>query len=107
MFIEELTEYDINQFRFETPIQVDGKIVPVRVYCDDRFYDDPRGSSPYIMFLRDFSCRISHCRDEHVKKELNRLYLRFMRKTFGEDYDNALSQHIFKQCKDQDKNVEL
>jgi len=100
MFIERLNDYTINKFRLSLPLTVDGKPVPVRVYCADRFYDDPRGTTPYIMFLKDFSCRISHS-DERVKQELNRQYIRFMRETFGEEYDNALSVHIFKKCEEE------
>lgn len=108
MFIEKLDEYAINRFRLTLPITVDGKRVPVRVFCNDRFYDDPRGNTPYIMFLKDFSCRISHA-DERVKKELNMFYIRFMRETFGEEYDDALSVHIFKKCEEEEKakNLEL
>lgn len=107
MFIERLNDYTINKFRLSLPLTVDGKPVPVRVYCADRFYDDPRGTTPYIMFLKDFSCRISHS-DEHVKQELNRQYIRFMRETFGEEYDNALSVHIFKKCEEEKAaNLEL
>lgn len=95
MFVERLTEIDINKFRIITPLTVEGKIVPYRVYCNGKFYNDPRGNSPYIIFLRDYTCSLP-LSSETNKSNLKRHYIKFMIDTFGEEYKNALSIHLFK-----------
>ena len=95
MFVERLTEIEINKFRILTPLTVDGKVVPYRVYCNGKFYNDLRGTSQYIVFLRDFSCSAPFA-TENAKANLKRHYRQFMMNVIGDEYKNALSVHLFK-----------
>ena len=103
MFTERLTEHQLYTFRVLTPLSVDGKPIPFRIYCNGKFYDDPRGSSQYIVFLRDFSCRLPMS-DKNTKKTLNRHYLDFMRNEFGKEYEEAYSKYLLEKI-EEEKNV--
>ncbi len=94
MFIEKLTDIQIQQFKVMTPLSIDGKRIPYRIICDDKYYNDPTGSTPYAIFLRDFSCSLSYA-SKDTKDELNKHYRKFMRSIFKEEYDEALSNYLY------------
>ena len=94
MFVEKLTDLQIQQFKVMTPLSINCKRIPYRIVCNDRYYNDPTGSSPYAIFLRDFSCSLSYASKDD-KAELNRHYRKFMRSIFKEEYDKALSNYLY------------
>ena len=105
MFIERLTEHDIEKFRIITPLTVEGKIIPFKIHCNNTFYSDVRGSSTDVIFLKDFTLSIPFITTDETKNALKRHYRQFMIDTFGDEYRNALSLHLFKNS-DTEKTVE-
>lgn len=95
MFTERLTEFDINKFRTITQLTVEGKVIPFRICCNDVFYNDLRGNTKYVMFLKDFTCILPFA-EKDIKDNLNRHYRQFMIEKFGNEYRNALSIYLFK-----------
>ena len=95
MFTERLTELEIQQFKVMTPISIEGKRIPYQIVCNNKTYSDPLGSSPYTIFLRDFSCSLSYA-NKAAKEDLNWHYRKFMRSIFKEEYDMALSNYLYK-----------
>ena len=95
MFIEKLTDIQIQQFKVMTPISIEGKRIPYRIVCGNRYMNDPNGSSPYTIFLRDFSCSLSYA-SKDTKEELNWHFRKFMLSIFKEEYDEALSNYLYR-----------
>lgn len=85
MYIEKLTEKEINAFRENTPLKAKGKIVPFKVFCAGKCYDDPRGRSEHAVFLDDFSCTVTWANQE-TKEILQKHYVENFMSQLFEDY---------------------
>ncbi len=90
----QLTEKEIELFRSLTPLKVDNKLIPFRICCNGKFYADPRGFSPYIVHISDFSCRVSYP-VPGTKEKLQEHFVSFMSNLFedyAEDYQAFLDK---------------
>ena len=88
MYIEQLTEKEIDAFRKITPLKVNGKIVPFKVFCNGKCYNDPRGKSDYAVFLEDFTCKATFAYP-NTKEILQKHYVEnFMSQLFDDYIEN-------------------
>ena len=91
MFVERLSDIQIQQFRILTDLHDEnGKPVNYCIYCNNKFYPDPKGSSNYAIFLTDFNCVLTYA-DKKIKSKLKQHYIKFMRNIFKEEYDEQLT----------------
>ena len=95
----QLTDEQIQRFREITPIMCEGKLVPFKIVCDGKFYQDPRGKAKCIVYLTDFSCSLTDAMPG-VKKALQKIYVNFMSEEFedyADDYQAILEQKAEKE----------
>lgn len=94
MYIEHLTEKEINAFREITPLKANGKIVPYKVFCNGKFYNDPRGKSEHTVFLDDFSCTVTWAQPE-TKELLQKHYIENFMSQLFEDYMENYEKYLY------------
>ena len=89
MFAEILTEEQINKFRMLTPLTIEGKQINYKICCNGKFYEDPRGASKIVMFLKDYRCSVLNT-DDKTQEALTNHYIKFMIDEFGFEYAHLL-----------------
>ena len=93
MYIEQLTEIEINAFRKITPLKANNKIIPFKVFCNGKCYNDPRGNSDYAVFLDDFTCKATWAFPE-TKELLQKHYVENFMSQIFEDYMENYEKYL-------------
>ena len=90
-----LTEAQIERFRLVTPLEIDGKPISFTIVQDGKTYKDIRGKAETRVFFDDYSCNVS-TRYPKVKELLNRHYLAYKYRIFGEEFLVDLDAYLDK-----------
>ena len=97
MYVEKLNENHINAFRKITPLKVNNKPIPFKIFCNGKWYDDPRGKSDYAVFLKDYSCTATFISSE-TKVLLQKHYVEnFMSQIFPDYMENYKKEQLRKE----------
>lgn len=80
----QLTDEQIEYFRSITPLRIDGELVPFKIVCEGKYYPDPRGKAKCVVYIKDYSCKVSTAYPE-TKAKLQKHFVNFMSSQF-EDY---------------------
>ena len=90
-----LTEAQIERFRLVTPLEIDGEPIAFTIVKDGKTYKDVRGKAGSRVFFNDFSCSID-TRYPETKEILNRHYLAYKSRIFGEEFMADLKVYLDK-----------
>ena len=90
-----LTEAQIERFRLITPLEIDGESIPFTIIQDGKTYKDIRGKAETRVFFNDYSCTVSTRYPETVDL-LNRHYLSYKYRIYGEEFLKDLEAHLDK-----------